>query len=93
MLKCIEAECIIRSMSYYDNMIINREVSTIIMMIIFVTFDWDNQYRMRRHSQRLFEQIEFLGSVPVLYIQITVRVIVKCNSNEKPIRLLRAECP
>ena len=31
---------------------------------------------MRRDSQRLFERIQFLGSVMVLYIQITVIVIV-----------------
>ena len=29
----------------------------------------------------------------VLYIQITVRVIVKCNLNKKPAHLLRAGCP
>ena len=74
-------------------MIINREVSTDIMVILIVTFDQDNQYRMRRNSQRIFENVQFLGSVMVLYIQITVRVIVKYNSNKKPARFLRAGCP
>ena len=48
---------------------------------------------MRRISQRLFEHIQFLGSVTVLYIQITVKEIVKGNSNKKPASLLRVGCP
>ena len=47
-------------------MIIDREVSTDIMIILIVTFDQGNQYRMRRESQRLFEYIQFLGLVTVL---------------------------
>ena len=47
-------------------MIIYREVSTDIMLIIIVTFDLGNQYKMRRDSQRLFEYIQFLGLVTVL---------------------------
>ena len=74
-------------------MIIDREISTVIMIILIDTFDSGNQYRMRRNSQRLFERIEFIGSIGVLYIQITVRVILKCNSNKKPARLLPAGCP
>ena len=74
-------------------MIIDREVSIDIMIIIIVTFDKGNQYRMRRNSQRLFKCIQFLGSVTVLYIKITVRVIVKWNSNEKAARFLCAGCP
>ena len=58
-------------------MIIDREVSTDIMLILIVTFDKGNQYRMRRKVQRLFEHIHFLGFVTVLYIQSKVRVIVK----------------
>ena len=42
-------------------MIIDREVSTDIMIIIIVTFDWGNQYRMERNYQRLFEHIQLLG--------------------------------
>ena len=37
-------------------MIIDREVSTDIMLILIVTFDWSNQYRMRRNSQSLFQR-------------------------------------
>ena len=60
-------------------MIIDREVSTGIMLIIIVLFDWGNHYRMKRNSQRLFEHIQFLGSATVLYIQIAARVIMKGN--------------
>ena len=42
-------------------MIIDREVTTDRMLILIVTFDWGNQYRMRRNSQRLFKCIQFLG--------------------------------
>ena len=58
-------------------MIIDREISTDIMLILIVTFDHGNQNRMRSNSQRLFKHIQFLGSVTVLYIQITARVIDK----------------
>ena len=37
-------------------MIIDTEVSTDIMIILIVTFDYDNQYRMRRNSQKIFWQ-------------------------------------
>ena len=37
---------------------------------------------MRRNSQRLLDHIQFLGLVTVLYIQISVRVIVKRISNK-----------
>ena len=57
-------------------MIIDRKVSTNIMIIIIVTFDLGKQYRRRRDPQRLFESIQFLQSIKVLYIQITVIVIV-----------------
>ena len=42
-----------------------------------------NQYRMRRKSQRFFEHIQFLWSITVLYIQITVRVTVKRKFKQK----------
>ena len=58
-------------------MTIDREVSTDIMIIIIVTFDKAHQYRMRRNSQRLFDNIQFLGPATVLDIQITARVIDK----------------
>ena len=58
-------------------MILDREISTDIMIILIVTFDQGNQYRMRRNSQRLFEHIHFLKFVILLYIEITVRVIDK----------------
>ena len=48
-------------------MIIDREVSTDIMLIIIVTFNQDNQYRMRRKYQRLFEYILLSGLSIVLY--------------------------
>ena len=46
MLNYTVAECMIRPKSYYDN-IIDREVSTIIMLILTDTFDYGNQSRMR----------------------------------------------
>ena len=52
-LKYMVAECIIRSMS---SMIIDRKISTNIMLNLIVTFDQGNQYRMRRNFQRLFRQ-------------------------------------
>ena len=55
-------------------MIIDKGISTDIMLILIVTFDQGNQYRMRRNSQRLFDDIQLLGPVTVLDIQITVRV-------------------
>ena len=58
-------------------MIIDREVSTDIMLILIVTFDQGDQYRMRKNSQRLFDHIQFLGQTTVLDIQITARVIDK----------------
>ena len=58
-------------------MILDREVSTDIMIILIIILDWGNQCRMRRNSQRLFKHIQFLGSLMVMYIQIIVRVIVK----------------
>ena len=58
-------------------MIIDREVSTDIMLIHIATFDKGNQYRMRRNSRKLFNHIQFLGPVTVLDIQITARVIDK----------------
>ena len=58
-------------------MIIDREVSTDIMLILFATFEYGNQYRISRKSQRLFDYIQFLGPVTVLDIQITARVIDK----------------
>ena len=48
-------------------MIIDKEVSTDIMLILIVISDLGNQYRMRRNSQRLFEHIQFLGLTTVLY--------------------------
>ena len=39
-------------------MIIDREVSTAIMIILIVTVDSGNQYRMKRDSYRLFELIQ-----------------------------------
>ena len=63
-------------------MIIDREVSTDIMLILIIAFDLGNQYRMRRNSQRLFDHIHFLGPAMVLNIQITARVIDKWNSNK-----------
>ena len=74
-------------------MIIDREVSTDIMLIIIVTFDLGNQYRMRRDSQRLVEYIQYLGLVTVLQIQIIEIVIMKSNSNKKTVLLLRVGCP
>ena len=56
-------------------MIIEREVPTDIIIILIVTFDLGNQYRMRRDSQRLLDHIQFLRPATVLDIQITVRVI------------------
>ena len=58
-------------------MIIDREVSTDIMLILIATFDYGNQYRMRTNSQRPFEHIHFLGPATVLDIQITTRMIDK----------------
>ena len=58
-------------------MIIDREVTTDIMLILIVIFDQGNQYRIRRNSRRLFDNIQFLGPATVLYIQITARVIDK----------------
>ena len=69
-------------------MIIDREVSTVIMIILIVTFDKGNQYRMRRDSQQPFKCIQFLGSVMILYIKITVIVIV----NEIQTVVLRFLC-
>ena len=48
-------------------MIIEREVPTDIIIILIVTFDLGNQYRMRRNSQRLFEYIKLSGLATVLY--------------------------
>ena len=48
-------------------MIIDREVSTDILLILIVTFDKGNQYRMRRNFQRLFEYIQLSESATVLY--------------------------
>ena len=47
-------------------MIIDREVSTDLMLIIIVTFDQGNQYRMRRNFQRLLDPINFIGLATVL---------------------------
>ena len=68
------AECMTGSKK---TMIIDIEVSTNIMLIIIVTFDYGNQYRMRRDSQRLLDHIQFFGPAMVLDIQITARVIDK----------------
>ena len=65
------AECIICPKSY-QTMIIEREVSTVIMLILIVSFDQGNQSRMRRDSQRLLDHIQFIGLAKVLDIQITV---------------------
>ena len=48
-------------------MIIDREVATDLMLILMVTFDYSNQYRIGRNYQRLFEHIQFLGLASVLY--------------------------
>ena len=48
-------------------MIIDREVSTDIMLILIVTFKEGNQYRMRRNSHRLLKHFQFLGTLIVLY--------------------------
>ena len=58
-------------------MIIDREVSTDIMLILIVTYDLGNQYRMRRNFQRPFGHIQFLGPATVLNIQITAQMIDK----------------
>ena len=58
-------------------MIIEREVSTNIMLILIVTFDWGNQYRMGRNSQKRFKYIQFIGPATVTDIQTTARVIDK----------------
>ena len=58
-------------------MIIDREVSTDIVLILIAIFDYGNQYRMRRNSQRLFDHIQCLGPATVLDIRITARVIDK----------------
>ena len=63
-------------------MLRDRKVSTDIVLILIVTFDQGNHYRMRQKSQRLVKHIQFPGLATILDIQITVRVIDKGNSNK-----------
>ena len=58
-------------------MIIDREVSTDIMLILTVTFDKGNQYRTKKTLRDSFNNIQFLEPATVLDIQITARVIDK----------------